>query len=109
MTDAIISDKANNIARSRIAWKVFVSLAKAIQQMAFCFDTRKIAFSGGVFQNALLVDLIHQLMNENYELYFHQQLSPNDECIAYGQLAHYCYILNEPEQNYSTNKLITQN
>ena len=47
------------------------------------------AFSGGVFQNALLVDFIIELLQHKKQLFFHQQLSPNDECIGFGQLAWY--------------------
>ena len=47
---------------------------------------RKVAFSGGVFQNSLLVDLLHHYMGDQFSLYFHQQLSPNDENISFGQL-----------------------
>ena len=46
----------------------------------------KIAFSGGVFQNGILVDLIEHYLSPQYELYFHEQLSPNDENISFGQL-----------------------
>ena len=46
-------------------------------------------FSGGVFQNALLSDMIPDVMKEKKQFYFHQQLSPNDECIGFGQLAYY--------------------
>jgi hydrogenase maturation protein HypF len=47
----------------------------------------KIACSGGVFQNALLVELLkHTYQDGKTQVYFHQQLSPNDENIAFGQL-----------------------
>ena len=49
---------------------------------------KKIAFSGGVFQNSLLVQLI-QTQLIDYQLFFHKELSPNDENISFGQLAHY--------------------
>jgi hydrogenase maturation factor HypF (carbamoyltransferase family) len=55
--------------------------------MALIHGIKKLAFSGGVFQNALLVDLLHEKLRKTHELYFHQQLSPNDECISFGQLA----------------------
>ncbi|MBK8087870.1 MAG: hypothetical protein IPK31_07945 [Chitinophagaceae bacterium] len=47
-------------------------------------------------QNALLVDLLTDRLKENYELFFHQQLSPNDECISFGQLAfvHFSSVKN---------------
>jgi len=80
-----------------IAKKVFSSLANAIAELSRKFSTEKIAFSGGVFQNALLTDLVKQEM-ENKQLYFHRQLSPNDECISFGQLAYY-FINKKAQQN----------
>lgn len=92
LTDDVAQDKA----RDEIAQKVFYSLAHAIRRVSEHFNTRKITFSGGVFQNALLADMITDLMGGNNELYWHRQLSPNDECIAFGQLA--CYQLLRQQQ-----------
>jgi hydrogenase maturation protein HypF len=57
-------------------------------------EINKIAFSGGVFQNQLLVDLIIDNLDVDNELYWHQQLSPNDENISFGQLMYDLYDLN---------------
>jgi hydrogenase maturation protein HypF len=89
MVQELVQEKLDGIPVSRIAYKVFVSLAQCIRQSAKEFGVQKIAFSGGVFQNALLVDLIIQLMGHDYLLFFHKQLSCNDECISFGQLARY--------------------
>jgi hydrogenase maturation protein HypF len=64
------------------------------------YDTRKMAFSGGVFQNVVLVHLIRQRLSDSFDLYFHQELSPNDECIAFGQLAlhHVKHLKKEAEE-----------
>ncbi len=67
------------------------TLAGLILEKADREGCRHIAFSGGVFQNALLVSMIRQLNAGKNELYFHQELSPNDENIAYGQLMYYLY------------------
>ena len=72
-----------------MAWKVFFSLAKMIAFLSNHFYIDKVAFSGGVFQNALLTDLLIERLSYKRKLYFHQQLSPNDECIGFGQIA--CY------------------
>ncbi|MDE3234486.1 MAG: carbamoyltransferase HypF [Bacteroidota bacterium] len=74
---------------SLIAWKIFYSLAKAITQLSNHFFIDHLAFSGGVFQNALLTDLVIEQLSKKRHLYFHQQLSPNDECIGFGQIAYY--------------------
>jgi hydrogenase maturation protein HypF len=71
-----------------IAYKVFSSLAKAIAETGNAASIEMVAFSGGVFQNVLLTDLVQQEL-KNKQLYFHRQLSPNDECIGFGQLASY--------------------
>jgi hydrogenase maturation protein HypF len=89
MVQEIMEEKLGGTPVSRIAFKVFVSLAQCIGQTAKDFGVNKIAFSGGVFQNALLVDLILQLLEKDFGLYFHKQLSCNDECIGFGQLARY--------------------
>ena len=84
-----------------IAWKVFYSLAKMVEQIGKHFNIYKLAFSGGVFQNALLVDLLMEVLAAKHQLYFHQQLSPNDECIGFGQIA--CFSL----MNKIPNKIIS--
>jgi hydrogenase maturation protein HypF len=69
-------------------------------------EVRKIAFSGGVFQNAVLVDLCKIYLNKTNELYFHRYLSPNDENISFGQLVYYdknmksLNKVNAPEKEY---------
>lgn len=65
-----------------------MSLAMLVKNVAIRSGFRKISFSGGVFQNAFLVDLVIELLQNKFELYFHKQLSPNDECIGFGQLAY---------------------
>ncbi|MDR3693887.1 carbamoyltransferase HypF [Mucilaginibacter sp.] len=51
-------------------------------------NIQHICFSGGVFQNALLVDWIKTAYEGKYQLYFHINLSPNDENISFGQLVY---------------------
>jgi hydrogenase maturation protein HypF len=90
----LLEDCRQKIDVAEIAQKVFYSLAKMVQQVSHHFKIDRLAFSGGVFQNALLVDMLIELMGSEKQLYFHQQLSPNDECIGFGQLA--CFsILNQ--------------
>lgn len=71
-----------------LAYRFHVALVNWIEEIAIHEEISTLAFSGGVFQNALLVELIHKRLGHQYQLYFHQQLSPNDECIAFGQLAY---------------------
>jgi len=72
-----------------IAAKFHFSLVQAVEAFAQQIVTQKITFSGGVFQNGVLVDLLIHHLGEKYELYFHQDLSPNDENISFGQLIYY--------------------
>jgi hydrogenase maturation protein HypF len=88
MLNEILSDIQEKEETAVIARKVFVSLAMLIKNVAARAGVSRIAFSGGVFQNALLTDLVILLLQEDYPLYFHRQLSPNDECIGFGQLAY---------------------
>ncbi len=87
MVEGVVADKNNNFEITYIARKVFVSLARMIELVAKNYKIKKIAFSGGVFQNVFLIDLIEDILSDVYELVFHQLLSPNDECISFGQLA----------------------
>ncbi len=97
MIEELLRDLKNQVDKNLIARKVFVSLAMLIKNVAARSGVTKIAFSGGVFQNALLVDLVTELLQDEASLYFHRQLSPNDECISFGQLA--CAALLEKNKN----------
>ena len=68
-----------------IALKFHYLLIHQIKSASNQLNIKKIAFSGGVFQNALLVALVKKNL-QNFDLYFHKQLSPNDENIAFGQI-----------------------
>ncbi|MCB9333997.1 MAG: hypothetical protein H6574_23330 [Lewinellaceae bacterium] len=57
-----------------------------IRQQARQHDCPVLAFSGGVWQNGLLVDLAIEHLKPEFELLFHRQVSPNDEGVALGQL-----------------------
>ncbi|PSL03844.1 MULTISPECIES: carbamoyltransferase HypF [Cecembia] len=83
----IIKDKSNGLDSGLIAAKFHLTLVHIISQVIQNTGCRKVGFSGGVFQNALLVDLLHQYLGEEYQLLFHEQLPPNDENISLGQMA----------------------
>ncbi len=86
MMTALIMDLQKGKTRSFIAAKFHFSLVKLVKIVANNLNIKKIAFSGGVFQNALLVDLLAHHLSADFDLYFHEQLSPNDENISFGQL-----------------------
>ncbi len=84
----IRDDISKGVDTDRIAARVFETLIGWIDAVAARLQVRKIAVSGGVFQNAFLVDLMQQRLGRRYRLFYHRQLSPNDECISFGQLAY---------------------
>ncbi|MCB0521029.1 MAG: carbamoyltransferase HypF [Lewinellaceae bacterium] len=86
LTD-LIADLLAGVDKSEIAFHFHFALVHWIGEIARQQGVHRLAFSGGVFQNSLLTDLIISELGEKYELFFHQELSPNDECISFGQLA----------------------
>lgn len=89
----IIRDIHTGYLTSQIAANFHYTLVQVVGAVARQTGIRQLAFSGGVFQNALLVDWLRYELEPTYQLYFHRQLSPNDECISFGQLAHYALTI----------------
>jgi hydrogenase maturation protein HypF len=73
----------------QLAGDFIFTLANLILEKAKQEGISKIACSGGVFQNALLVELLCALNTGSFELFFHRELSPNDENIPFGQLMYH--------------------
>jgi len=94
--EQFMTDVNNGLPTADIAWKIFYSLSKVIEHVAECLHIPHIAFSGGVFQNAVLVDVLKHELSVASTLYFNRQLSPNDECIGFGQIA--CYAIEQQKQ-----------
>ena len=65
------------------------TLASIIYQAANRKSIKEIAFSGGVFQNTVLIDMLKEMAQNKYKLYFNRNLAPNDENISYGQIMYY--------------------
>lgn len=87
--DGIVRDILKNKDTAFIAAKFHYSLIHIVSIIADNLGIRNIACSGGVFQNALLVDMMHQLLSSRYHVFFHKNLSPNDENISFGQMVYY--------------------
>lgn len=92
----IIQDLENNV--NVVAARFHLTLVEMIRVVAEAGNYEKIVFSGGVFLNGLLVDLIQEKLRNDFQLFFHQELSPNDENISYGQLAYAQILANKKEQ-----------
>ncbi|MGF1670652.1 MAG: hypothetical protein ACFCU6_09400, partial [Balneolaceae bacterium] len=75
-----------------IARGLFLALGKIVFQVSKQMGVKDLAFSGGVFQNVVLINTFINLKPEDTRLWFHQKLSPNDENISFGQIAYYDMI-----------------
>ncbi|TFE67531.1 carbamoyltransferase HypF [Methylacidiphilum caldifontis] len=84
--DWFIEAIRNHWPKEQLAFCFHYWLCLIILEVVHSFQIKKIALSGGVFQNGLLVDLLRFFCEGTLDLYSHQQLSPNDENISLGQL-----------------------
>ena len=80
--------------RAQIIVNFLFTLAFLILEMAKNKNYKYIALSGGVFQNTTLMDMLLELAPKEIKLYFHKELSPNDENISFGQIMYYLHIKN---------------
>ncbi len=84
---SILADKARGRKTSEIAAAFHASLVDMIGQVARATQAECIAMSGGVWQNALLTQMVESQLGREFTILRHRQLSPNDENIPLGQLA----------------------
>jgi hydrogenase maturation protein HypF len=91
---AIFLDLKKGISREIILSKFMATLAKIVYYMAEKHKVKNLAFSGGVFQNSILIDLLIDLKGNDYNLYFNENFSPNDENISFGQMMYALHIEN---------------
>ena len=87
----VLHDALDGKPTDQIAASFHYTLVAVVRVVAGQTGINQLAFSGGVFQNALLMDWLRHDLGDAHPLYFHRDLSPNDECIAYGQLAHFLH------------------
>ena len=85
----IYAELKNGKPTEQIILNFLYTLAFSIIELAKTNNYKHIAFSGGVFQNTTLVDLVIALAPIEIKLYFHKNLSPNDENISFGQMMYY--------------------
>ncbi len=94
MWEALLGDLVLDTPRSVIAARFHKGLAKIICTMVkICSQTadgqrvhNTVALSGGVFQNQILFELVHQkLSHEGFTVLSHQQVPMNDGSLALGQ------------------------
>ena len=99
LVQQIVEEKMQGADSSRLAYLFHQVLAEQIT--AACIEARsnsgrkKVALSGGVFQNRLLLRLTEeQLEQEGFEVLRHHMIPPNDGGIAIGQAAYGMWRLN---------------
>ncbi len=92
LMEKIIQDVNRKINKAYIAVKFHITLVDYIIKTARKLHFTNLTFSGGVFQNALLVDLIKANMSNDFKLFFQNEFSPNDEGIPFGQLMYYTQL-----------------
>ena len=96
MLKGIYKDLLNNVAPSTIAAKFHNTLINALtmvcQEISSHTGVKKICLSGGVFQNAyLLQGLVKRLTKQGLDVFWQQKVPANDGGISLGQvmIAHY--------------------
>ncbi len=87
---SIINDLRKELDASIISAKFHNTLAEIILEITKRSNMKKVVLTGGCFQNALLTErTINLLRRNNYQVYWHQRVPPNDGGIALGQIAAY--------------------
>jgi hydrogenase maturation protein HypF len=88
MLSAILADCRRSAEQRTIARKFHNTLAEMILDVSKRSGERRIVLTGGCFQNKLLLETaVRRLSEEDFQVYFHQRVPPNDGGISLGQLA----------------------
>jgi len=86
----IVEDLQRSVPKSVIAYKFHNSIADIIKDVSLKIKERtgisRVAFSGGVFQNRLLLGLaLRKLTERGFICYYQKEIPPNDGGISLGQ------------------------
>lgn len=86
----IVEDLQKRVTASVIAYKFHNSIADIIKEVSLKIkertDISRVAFSGGVFQNRLLLGLaLRKLTERGFICYYQKKVPPNDGGISLGQ------------------------
>jgi len=83
---AILEDVAHCVSVSNIARRLHDALADAIVAVAERAGERRVALSGGCFQNRYLTErVVARLTGSGFVVYRHRLVPPNDGGLAVGQ------------------------
>ncbi|MDZ4147753.1 MAG: carbamoyltransferase HypF [Flavobacteriaceae bacterium] len=86
----LFTDWKNGASKEQVITNFLYTLASLVFEMADRHHHTNIAFSGGVFQNTTLIDMLIEIAKGKYKLFFNSNLAPNDENISFGQAM--CYL-----------------
>lgn len=92
MWQALLTDLRQDVAKSAIAARFHLGLAKAIVQTVKMLQQQhsftQVALTGGVFQNCLLLQQVQQqLKTLNFTVLNHSLVPSNDGGLSLGQAA----------------------
>ncbi len=93
--EQLYSDFLEGLENEEIILNFLFTLANVIVDMAVMNGFKRIALSGGVFQNTVLIDMLKELSENKFELFFNRNLAPNDENISFGQLMYYTHCIDK--------------
>lgn len=100
--ERIYNDFLEGVEKDKIILNFLFTLANVIIEMGKIKQVKRIALSGGVFQNAVLVDMVKELSENRFELFFNTKLAPNDENISYGQVMYYTNCISKKQNKIDT-------
>ena len=87
LLSAIVTDVRDGVPAGIIGARFHHAVADLVVAVATSAETPLVALSGGVFQNAMLLQLAtHALRAKGFEVITHRRVPPNDGGIALGQL-----------------------
>jgi hydrogenase maturation protein HypF len=85
---AIVADLARGVGAPTIAARFHAALADAALELARRAGLRRVALTGGCFQNRrLTVEVARRLRDERFDVLVHRNVPANDGGIALGQVA----------------------
>jgi len=88
MIETILNEMKNKTSPKIISAKFHNTLVEIICSVAEKSNEEKIVLSGGVFQNAYLLEhAVHGLRAKGFKPYWHQRIPTNDGGISLGQIA----------------------
>lgn len=88
----IVLDLKRREPKEKMAYRFHLSVAQMIRSACLSlrrdYPLNKVALSGGVFQNRLLLEMSSDLLRgEGFKIFTHRQLPSSDTCISLGQVA----------------------